>query len=1135
MSSHFSLQQEKVINEPNSVLPKNNNAQIQKDKRGSVHLRLFKLMLGRSLLNVLQDDKCTKLFNMQIQKENYMRKIVNKKIVSLKVEEDQDMVLTIIKKSYKNKFEQQFLINAIKDLDFFEKNTFLLEQQHKLSNIINIKSVQKGTILLEIGDSCSCYFIIVKGLVYGMHPKLRAFKRKQNKKNSVVFNSQQNGTSQIEKQGTQDVDAQNIPLLAKQESFSINQNHINSNTPKNSPKAKLLFRQQSKSLFNESPLSIPQMFPHMDILQTYKPGDSFGQVFLLSNSVSEMTFVCGEDCEFLTISKQDYEELVGIQREQILRQKLEFLEKFDIFYNFTNIMLLHILELMQIQKLDKNQVIFKQGEECKYIYFIRQGEVRISFTYTPETYQSDIKLAQSKLSSKQQEEESPQNVQQETYKEKQNKNKKRFSQSQSTADDKTDQIDQNQAISKKINQNEIQSDQEILKTLELQSKQVKNSLLTQYNSNLGRKTTKVLDIIILSQNTYFGEEDIISNQQIRNYTATCQSSQTEIFRIDAQRLIKILKIQNTYKKMIQTQKTKTSWYVQRRNELVQFCQNQNSQKTHQNSGHQENQLIFKSLKNNFSEKDLKSFQKNIQSRRGSAINNHQTIFSNPFLSSINVPQAGSTNVIQKNSFSLTGIEEQRLKMNHQLFQEKLFTKDFQLESNRDFIPSKSSVSFNFIDNLYKNQDKSSAVSRNLKNFLSPQQKNFKQNMFSFSQKSQQKIETKRYTNLLSIKEQPSSLEQQKILNTQIFSLQSISKIEDPQLTVKDEEIFESKEKKSKKSKLKLQIKEKINEQANKSNFNEAFNLKEISPLKQHRKSFYSLAHSPDNKFLIDGFKFEKQLNEFTSPLAKGFLYKDNFIIQAKNQRKSVQQSPNFMPNSHNSQQFSLKSSIIISDDNKNKLEENQNVFDSNQQILYYPSTLQNLDSIPLLAKNKNRTFSLNPTSLTSSQVKSTSIQSDLDKTEQTQQNLQIKSYYISDNSKSQQNISQSISKLNQSSSRPKIFLNNSAKSIDTIQFENKNPLNKVSYIIQSSQNSRKNSYLNLNQDEQTFNQDQLQIPSKLADFDHIQSRNAQILQQYNKEKFGQRITNIFKLNKRLVNSNKEKVLNFLINKQSQVQ
>ncbi|KAL4432117.1 hypothetical protein ABPG74_014371 [Tetrahymena malaccensis] len=1130
MSSHFSLQLEKVVNEPKPTQPQPNNSQIQKDKRGSVHLRLFKLMLGRSLLNVLQDDKCTKLFNMQIQKENYMRKIVNKKIVSLKVEEDQDMVLTIIKKSYKNKFEQQFLINAIKDLDFFEKNTFLLEQQHKLCNIINIKSVQKGTTLLEIGDSCSCYFIIVKGLVYGMHPKLRAIKRKQNKKNSVVFSSQQNGSNQIQKQGTQDADTQNIPLLAKQESYNINQNHINSNTPKNSPKAKLLFRQQSKSLFNESPLSIPQMFPHMDILQTYYPGDSFGQVFLLSNSVSEMTFVCGEDCEFLTISKQDYEELVGIQREQILRYKLEFLEKFDIFYNFTNIMLLHILELMHIQKLDKNQVIFKQGEECKYIYFIRQGEVKISFTYAPETNKADKRLAQNQVSSKQQEE-SPKNAEQQTYKEKSNKSKKRSIQSQS-ADDKLSQVDQNQIIYKQINQNDIESDKEILKTLDLQSKQAKNSLLTQYNSNFGRKATKVLDIIILSQNTYFGEEDIISNQQIRNYTATCQSSQTEIFRIDAQRLIKILKIQHTYQKMIQTQKTKTSWYVQRRNELIQFCQNQNSEKINENSSNQENQFILKNLKNNFSEKDLMSFQKNIHSRRGSAINNHQTIFTNPSLQNINMAQLGSMNTIQKNSFSISGLEEQRLKMNHQLFQEKLFTKDFQLESNRDFIPSKSSVSFNFLDSF---SEKSNTLSRNLKNFLSPQQKNFKQNIFSFSQKSQKNIENKRDLNLQSIKEQPSLIEPQKILNTQIFSLQNISKIEDPQLTVKDEEIFEFKQKKSQKQKLKLQIKEKINEQANKSSFNEVFNLKDNSPQKQQRKSLYSLAQSPNNQFLIDGFKFEKELNEFTSPISKGFINKDSFIIQYKNQRKSVQLSPTIMSNSHSSQQISLKSSRIVcsNDGNKNISKDSQNGFENNQQILYYPSTLQNLDSIPPLGKQKNRTFSLNPTSFTSSQIKSTCNQSDLDKTQQTQQNLTIKSYYLPDKNKSQQNLSQSISKLNQSSSKPKIFLNNSTKSIDRIQFENKNPHNK--YIIQSSQNSRKNSYLNINQDEQILNSDQHQIPTKLADFDHIQCRNAQILQQYNKEKFGQRITNIFKLNKRLVNSNKEKVLNFLLNKGSQVQ
>ena len=57
--------------------------------------------------------------------------------------------------------------------------------------------------------------------------------------------------------------------------------------------------------------------------------------------------------------------------------KINFLKKFSFFKEISKTKILSLISAIKIKNYVKNDIIYKEGEDSKYIYFVKQGEIEV--------------------------------------------------------------------------------------------------------------------------------------------------------------------------------------------------------------------------------------------------------------------------------------------------------------------------------------------------------------------------------------------------------------------------------------------------------------------------------------------------------------------------------------------------------------------------------------------------------------------------------------------------------------------------------------------------------------------------------------------------------------------------------------
>lgn len=69
---------------------------------------------------------------------------------------------------------------------------------------------------------------------------------------------------------------------------------------------------------------------------TIPTGGSFGERALIKNEDRAATVVCSEDCSFATLSRIDYNWIIGAAKRRELKMMVEMLRQFRIFESLRN-------------------------------------------------------------------------------------------------------------------------------------------------------------------------------------------------------------------------------------------------------------------------------------------------------------------------------------------------------------------------------------------------------------------------------------------------------------------------------------------------------------------------------------------------------------------------------------------------------------------------------------------------------------------------------------------------------------------------------------------------------------------------------------------------------------------------------
>ncbi|KAL4487175.1 hypothetical protein ABPG72_017894 [Tetrahymena utriculariae] len=138
-------------------------------------------------------------------------------------------------------------------------------------------------------------------------------------------------------------------------------------------------------------------YEYRDII---KAGSTFGELGILEGKPRSALIICSEDSEFATMDKEDYSELLAERDRKKLLKKFEFL-KHKIFPELTNDAIKKIFYSFQKRPIQKNEILFQEGDKANGIFIIKHGEINLSSRQKVEQQilnQRDILASESQLS-----------------------------------------------------------------------------------------------------------------------------------------------------------------------------------------------------------------------------------------------------------------------------------------------------------------------------------------------------------------------------------------------------------------------------------------------------------------------------------------------------------------------------------------------------------------------------------------------------------------------------------------------------------------------------------------------------------------------------------------------------------------
>lgn len=109
-----------------------------------------------------------------------------------------------------------------------------------------------------------------------------------------------------------------------------------------------------------------------------KAGDAFGETALINDKPLAESILCMSECHFAVLSKNKFEETLLKIEQKTKGGWKKFFKVHPLFDSLTLVSLEKLFYLIELRILNRNQTIFKEGDEVNGFYLIYQGEVALS-------------------------------------------------------------------------------------------------------------------------------------------------------------------------------------------------------------------------------------------------------------------------------------------------------------------------------------------------------------------------------------------------------------------------------------------------------------------------------------------------------------------------------------------------------------------------------------------------------------------------------------------------------------------------------------------------------------------------------------------------------------------------------------
>ena len=306
----------------------------------SATINLSKKPFSKNFLLSLLEESKIKDFDELLERPNILTDEQKNKLLVLILKKDPDD---------RKQSEIQFLEKKMQTFDFFQKikDKIPAENYMDLFKELRFETHQKNSLIFSFGDIGKKLFIILKGEVYVLVPKIKV-----QKEDDILIRK---------------LDSLSNNINGKSENFVYEDEELG-RSPKNNMKPSFF---DDEDEFNEQKLL--EKFPNFRIINTLKQGALFGEISVTLKEPRTATVICKQDSSFCILKSMAFERIL----KNNFDKELAFLQKVSLFRGMSLQNIAILKGYLQENIYPKDYQIFKPGDESNNIYIIKEGEVEM--------------------------------------------------------------------------------------------------------------------------------------------------------------------------------------------------------------------------------------------------------------------------------------------------------------------------------------------------------------------------------------------------------------------------------------------------------------------------------------------------------------------------------------------------------------------------------------------------------------------------------------------------------------------------------------------------------------------------------------------------------------------------------------
>jgi CRP-like cAMP-binding protein len=119
-------------------------------------------------------------------------------------------------------------------------------------------------------------------------------------------------------------------------------------------------------------------------VNTLGVGQSFGELALLRDELRNASIISREKTRLAVLGKQDFKRIMGEVTERRLNEVVMFLQRLPMFSAWTRTSVLRLSYYFKQRQFTWKQVVYKQGDDPEFVYFVKEGEFQLTKKVTGE-------------------------------------------------------------------------------------------------------------------------------------------------------------------------------------------------------------------------------------------------------------------------------------------------------------------------------------------------------------------------------------------------------------------------------------------------------------------------------------------------------------------------------------------------------------------------------------------------------------------------------------------------------------------------------------------------------------------------------------------------------------------------------